>query len=79
MKRSERHHLKENALAARIVSSQMVLESRKREIMILGSVVILLAIGSGIYIGYQRAEQPFSQEALLLRIAEQKPLWRSSW
>jgi len=64
MKRSERHHLKENALAARIVSSQMVLESRKREIMILGSVVILLAIGSGIYIGYQRAEQAKGSDLL---------------
>jgi len=64
MKRSERHHLKENALAARIVSSQMVLESRKREIMILGSVAILLAIGSAIYIGYQRAEQAKGSDLL---------------
>ena len=64
MKRSERHHLKENALAARLVSSQLAFESRKREIMILGSVVILLAIGSGIYIGYQRAEQAKGSDLL---------------
>ncbi|SVA09939.1 uncharacterized protein METZ01_LOCUS62793, partial [marine metagenome] len=57
MKRSERHHLKENALAVKIASSQMVFEKRKREIAILASLVILFAIGGGIYVSYQRAEQ----------------------
>ena len=57
MKRSQRHHLKQNALAAKIPSSQKALEGRQREISILGAFVILLIVGSGIYIGYQRSEQ----------------------
>ena len=35
----------------------MVFEKRKREIAILASLVILFAIGGGIYVSYQRAEQ----------------------
>ena len=57
MKRSQRHHLKQNALAAKIASSQKALEGRRREISILGAFAILLIVGSGIYIGYQRSEQ----------------------
>ncbi|HIN70926.1 MAG TPA: hypothetical protein EYM91_06695 [Acidobacteria bacterium] len=57
MKRSERHHLKQNALAAKIVSSQILLERWRREITILGALAILLIVGSGIYVGYQRSEQ----------------------
>ena len=55
MKRSERHHLKENALAARLLRLQELLESRPRVVMVVALLAVSLFIAAASYFSYQQS------------------------
>jgi len=55
MKRSERHHLKENTLATWLLDLQELLETRRRTVMILALLTVGLLIAAGGYLSYQRS------------------------
>ena len=54
MKRSERHHLKENALAASIGRLQQVAEARRRQFLLLGVLVVIVIAGVAGYVVWQQ-------------------------
>jgi tetratricopeptide (TPR) repeat protein len=57
MKRSERHHLKENALVAFVDRTRHVATSRRRELTLAATAIILLAVALFAYLGWRaRAE-----------------------
>lgn len=64
MKRSERHHLKQNALAASIAHAEEALHRRRREIIVSVSVGLVLALAIGGY--YFRQRQLASRAGALL-------------
>lgn len=55
MKRTERHHLKENALAARLVALQGLLERRGGAVLVWTLVVAGLLLAGGAYVSYERS------------------------
>ena len=55
MKRSERHHLKENTLATWLLDLQELLETRRRAVMIWVLLTVGLLLAAGGYLGYQRS------------------------
>ena len=64
MKRSERHHLKQNALAVSMVHAEEALRRRRREVIIGVSVSLVLALAIGGY--YFRQRQIASRAGALL-------------
>lgn len=68
MKRSERHHLKENELVAFVDRSREVLTTRRREIVALLSVVVLLLVGVAGYFAWRNNTE--GKAAALLTNAE---------
>ena len=56
MKRSERHHLKQNALAAGLADLQYRLETHRREIVIWVLLVTVGLMAAGGYVSYRRTQ-----------------------
>ena len=56
MKRSERHHLKQNALAAGLADLQYRLETHRREIVIWVLLVTVGLMAAGGYVSYRRSQ-----------------------
>ncbi|HJO37693.1 MAG: tetratricopeptide repeat protein [Vicinamibacterales bacterium] len=55
MKRSERHHLKENALAAWLADVADVFETRSREVFIWAALAVVALVLVGGYVSYQQS------------------------
>jgi tetratricopeptide (TPR) repeat protein len=64
VKRSERHHLKENELVAFVDRTRDVVTARRREIMLAATAILLLAVAAGGYFAW-RAQTESRASALL--------------
>ena len=50
MKSTERHKLKENEFAKSVAQARVALEQRKRDITVMGAVIVVLLLGVGAYV-----------------------------